>query len=481
MKRIILCLILVLTLVIPEMLCLAESPYAGYTYDRDNAPVPAPITHYPIKSVTGQMLGINDFSNPQDLFVDQNHNIFLADTDNNRILKINEQFELIKEYKEFRYQDEVTTLQKPNGIFVDKDGRLYIADTEQNRVLIAEEDGTVTRILSNPQTSLLNNDFVFRPLKVVADSSGNVYVLAYGVYQGMLLFDASGEFHGFYGANRVETTLEVIVERLWRKILSKKQIESSKRFVPSEYTGIDIDDEDFIFACDRGNSNQIKQLNPQGSNVLIAANTQKQYGDFAQEIVQNAPVKTAFQDIDIDESGFINALDFTRGRVFRYDQECNLVGVFGCIGSQEGSFDRVSAVESLGDLVLVLDSAKALFTVFQKGEYARLIEEAVSYYNDGLYAQALEPWQEVLKRNCNFELAHDGLGKAYLKLGDYSQAMKSFRLAGNNEGYSEAFTAARNVFIRQHFTALALGAVLAVLVLTALVKTVARKRKERMR
>ena len=453
----------------------AQDVYRGYTYDSENNAVPSPNIYNFEKVISGASLGTGAFLNPQDIFVDKKNNVYILDTGNNRVIKTDSDFNLVKVFDSFSSQ----MLNNPEGLYVDRNGKMYIADTENHRIVIADSSGSLTGIIENPQSEMFEENFVFTPKKLVVDNAGTVFVLAKDVYQGLMSFDQEGNFLSFYGGNRVEMTLRLAIERMWRKFLSKDQINAGQRFVPIGYSNIFIDGEDFVFACDKSQDNQIKQLNPLGVDVLSEANGNPVvFGDYGYETVNNASVSTVFVDINVDSDGNINCLDMTRGRIFRYSSECDLLGVFGSIGTQDGSFTLPTSVESFGDYILVLDGTRNDLTVFVKSEYGKILDTAVNYYNDGLYEESKEYWQEVLKRNANFELAYKGMGKAEYKLGNYRAAMKNYSLCEDSDGYAEAFTAYRNIIIREHFAVIFFSAA-AVVVTVYLAFKFLRKRKRR--
>jgi len=451
----------------------AGASYTGYIYDKNNTAVPSPDIFSPEAVLTGEDLGIGAFSDPKDIFTDDKNNVFVVDTGNNRLVMLDENLTLVRVYESFTHDGQTLAINKPEGVFADASGILYIADTANARVLVCQRDGTVSFVIEAPKSELLGSDFTFIPLKVAVDSSGAIFVLSKGVFQGMMAFDSTGGFIGFFGGNKVQMTIQMAVARMWRRFLTDEQIAATQRYVPNEYSNIYMDGGDFIFACDKSASQQVKQLNSLGVNILPEA----QFGDYGYEIQQNNVITSVIADVNADKNGFISCLDMTRGKVFRYDRECNLLGVFGSLGGQAGTFKRPVSIESLGNRILVLDGEKNSVTVFKQTEYGALIDRAVLLYNDGKYEESLEPWTEIIKRNCNFELAYNGMGKAYGKLGEYKTAMKYFRLAGNNAEYSKAFSEYRNHFIRRYFGCLIAGISAVVLACFLTVRSVRKKRK----
>jgi hypothetical protein len=79
-----------------------------------------------------------------------------------------------------------------------------------------------------------------------------------------------------------------------------------------------------------------------------------------------------------------------------------------------------------------------------------LIDEAVGLRYDGDETQAVDVWKQVLTLDENFELANDGIGKAYLTSGDNKQAMKYLKLAMDKKYYSVAFRRYRNEWLKAH-------------------------------
>ena len=56
-----------------------------------------------------------------------------------------------------------------------------------------------------------------------------------------------------------------------------------------------------------------------------------------------------------------------------------------------------------------------------------------------------------MKYNANYELAYSGVGDAYLRQGDYEQAMLYYRLGNDRPGYSDAFYRYRRELMNEYF------------------------------
>ena len=139
--------------------------------------------------------------------------------------------------------------------------------------------------------------------------------------------------------------------------------------------------------------------------------------------------QNSYVDIDVSPTGLINCLDYTNGRIFQYDEECNLLFIFGGKGYQLGTFRQVSAVESSEDCLYVADSQKNTVTVFEETEFGRTVHHATELYNAGYYDEALEPWVDVLEQDGNYRMAHKGIASSYINQGRYREAMKYAKLA----------------------------------------------------
>ena len=429
-------------------LALPEENYFSYVYNEWGDAVWAPSGYSPKAALYGADLGAGALKAPRDLFVDgMADEMYIVDSGNNRIVVVDSAYRFLREYRTFRKGGEETALNNPGGVFVSRDGRLYICDTGNKRVLVAGPDGEVLRELGLPQTDLIAADLDYQPEKVVVDSAGRIYVQAVGVFSGLICMDEQGAFISFFGSNRVEMTGAMMVEYLWKQLLSREQRSRMTSFIPIEYSNVYLDQDDFIYAASVHSSSsrgEIKKLNALGVNVLHIdpfasyRYAKDDYGDHPVAYIDNNPVDSMFADIAVSPQGIITALDAKRGRVFQYDSESNLVTVFGGIGNQLGTFQSPSSLAAFGQELVVLDSKKNSLTVFAMTDFGKLLHTAIGLYNDGHYLEAMAPWREVLRHCANYNLAYIGLGKANLRLGNYAEAMRDFRLGYDKQGYSDA-------------------------------------------
>ena len=486
------CLAAVLTLFPAGSRAVSASPYAGYTYDAWGRSVPAPCGYLCREIVYPQDTAAGAISGAKDLFVYENE-LYVADTGNNRVIAFGTDYEMTRELKSFRMPDGTeTALSSPSGLYI-RDGRMLIADTENGRVLDCGLDGSVSLVLTRPQSEFIPAGTAFRPVKAGRDASGFVYVLAEGIYHGLLCYDSQGNFTGFYGSNKVPVSLSVIVSQLWKKLLSQEQAQSMERFVPVEMANLFVDSEDFIFTVTNGaadttqrSTGKVQRLNPLGNNVLRYNERDVQasggalyrkdiYGDVEYAYIRSILTDSILVDIHADENGVFTVLDRERGRLFQYDRESNLLFIFGGIGNQKGTFTMPSALEKFDGHYVVLDESTDCLTVFEPTAYARDVLEAVRLYNDGLYAQAEPVWRRVLEVNAENTMAYRSIGKYYLEQKDYPQALEYLKLGEDRDAYSMAFAQYRKAWLQEHFLLLAAACIAAFLLLRALLRALLRK------
>ncbi|MBR1864164.1 MAG: tetratricopeptide repeat protein [Ruminococcus sp.] len=485
----------------------AAEPYESYIYDTWQDAIPSQNSYRIDRTVTGYDMGLQRLSDPEDpLFVSENaakklanprdlyfdddeKQFWIADTDNNRIIRLDEDLQITGCY----YSVGGSTFSAPTGLYVKRSLYtdklyIYIADTNNSRIIKASVEGDMelemVKEYGKPDTDLYTVE-TFNPSKVVADAAENVYAVCSAVNQGAVQFNAKGAFQGYYGANRVEVTAAVIAQKLWRKFASNEQIDGMKRNVPVEYANFDIDEGGFIYTVtEKSNTttDAVKKLNPAGYNIWdnVTGNEYK-FGDMQSEWdpTSNSNHSTRLTDICVGNNGLINVLDYTTGRVFQYDRNANLLCIFGAKNStndQRGTFSNPNAVEAYKNNIYVIDGAKCDITIYSETTFGKLMHEAVELYDEGKYTEAKPVWQSVIERDGGYPLAYIGLGKAALNDGEYQKALDYFKAAYDQKDYDKAFKYAREEYIREHFTAIVV--VLAVLAVLLVVVSQMHKRNK---
>lgn len=457
----------------------SAEPYKSYTYDYWLKAVPTPHAYLPERSIYGENLGIGEFKNASDIFVDKNNTVYILDTGNNRIICMNSSFQLVRVIDKFSNNGKNDTLKGPQGMFVSEDGFIYIADTQNQRIIKLDKSGNFIKEYTRPDTDLISQKQQYNPTKLVVDKGGRIYIIASGINKGLVEIDQSGKFISFIGANKVTVNP---VEYLWKLFSTKEQRARMELFVPTEYTNVCINSEGFIYATtstvDRSTltkgATPVRKLDPKGVDVLRRYGYGPPVGDYVTGMMDDM---SKLVDVTVDNAaGLYSVLDQTRGRVFTYDSDGNLLYIFGGTGYEEGNFDAPTAIETLGDKILVLDGTRNCVDVFNTTAYGSSVREAVKLHYQGKYEEAAKMWQKVLDYNANSDLAYIGLGRVLVRDKKYYDAMKYFKLANNRNYYSKAFKLYRKEFIGDHFGVIATGAIIVIGSLIVLSKVRQRKK-----
>ncbi len=447
-----------------------------YTYSYWGKPVASPAGMEAEATYNGRQLGIGKLSEPHELYISPAGDIFVSDSGNNRILQFDTALQIKKIWTDLTDTNrQSTSLKAPNGVFVDAQNRLYIADEGNKRVLQCDMQGQILNTYLQPKNDIQFTGIDYLPQRVLVDEGGYVYVLCKGIYQGALVYENSGSFTGYYGTNYVESGIFSALQLLWKRFMTEEQRSKTNLVLPEEFSGFDMDDKGFIYTVTEVSStstNQLKRINPLGVDVLeesqrISAEFQGRYGDMELRWYGGKVLQTRFVDVSYDSDGFVNVLDRERGRIFQYDTEGNLIMLGGGSADQEGTFKKVTAIDSYGDRIYVLDEQKANITVFKLTDYGKTIREASMLYGKGLFTESKALWEKVLRLNANCEIAYSGIGKALYEEKQYKEAMTYFKKGYDRPGYNKAFKEYRMRILQ---TALPwLGSALVVLIVSLFV------------
>lgn len=456
-------------------------PYTTYNYDYREDIVYTPAAYIPLQLVAGNSFtfegeSIGNFLSPQDLCKSQDGDIYVADTGNNRIVVLDSEMKTVKKIiTEFENQDVMDTFASPYGVAVSESNQLYIADSKNHRIVVLDEDDSLVKIVENPTAEVLEEGYVFTPLKVSVDYADRIYCIAQKMFEGIMVFETNGEFTGFFGTINVEMSLW---EKFWRKIASKEERSNSQLYVPTEFTGIDIDPDGFVYASniDSSGIQGVRRLNPKGEDVIKKGVNENVGGDLQIEGNSDYAGPSQFTDVVYRHDGIYSCLDRRRGRIFTYDHEGNLLYIFGGLGTQKGTFTMPVAIEEIGNTIVVLDAATGQLSSFEVTEYGRLINEAVALRYDGDEALAVALWQRVLELDENNELANTGIGKSYLTAGDYIEAMKYLEIGMARTYYSTAYKRYRNDVLTENASIFLTG-IAVVIVAAVAVKKIRKKKK----
>lgn len=423
------------------------------------------------------------FKQPQDLFIDNDDNIYVVDTGWKRIVKLN--------------SDHVVTaiftcpgkaFNKPQGIYVDDDGDMFVADTENNRIVHLAPDGSFVEEFLSP-VSDLETGSVFTPTKLIVSQTGYIYVAN---NENIMSIDGNGEFRGYYGQTNIGFSLSDMLNRMFNS--EEKQLFAKKR-TASSYINLTYDGEGYIYATsNEREEGEIKKLNAIGTNVYrkyktignkmrnpikdwinnkvlkaVVAGKSFKFGEYFND--EGMYIEPKFVDICVDDEGIVTVIEGLNGKVFQYDQAGRLLVAFGGLGEQKGTFTNPSAidVDSKGR-IYVLDQITANIQVFEPTEFIQNIHAATSKYNDGDYQASYELWRKVLATDENYDLAHTGIANTYYKQGFYRESMEEAKIVGDRAVYTLAFDEYKYIVLREHFLPIILLALIIIVTVIILVK-----------
>lgn len=456
----------------------SNAPYTSYEYNSFGESITAPIGYTVVDEINETSLGIdNAFSNLSDIVVKKDK-IYVLDSGNSRILRLNLDYSLEKIYSKFTISEELSNLKGidvtdgivlftgAGGFTVNDDGNIYIADTNSNRVLVANENCEIIDVILRPDEVLSDTNASFSPVAVEVDDRNWVYIASSSIAYGMMVFDDDCNFQYFFGANEVLSTTEAIVQFFRETFLNLTQLEYVEQQTPVTITKMDFANEGFVYTVSpyddyestTSTAGLIKKINYSGKNIL---DSEVIFGDL--EITDS---KTWFVDVDVANDGFINMLDGKNGRIFQYTDDGILVNVFGGIGDQVGCFTNPIAIESIGSTVLAVDSKKNIIYVYAPTEYGFAVQNAVRMMKNSDFEDSLEAWEQLLKLNSNSQLCYEGLGRVYEYSGDYKNAMKYYKLANDQENYALAFKQQRQIFIKDNIIWIVLAVLLLIICVT---------------
>ncbi len=529
-RLILLVLCLVLTLgVIPAN---AIIPYSTYTYDIDGNYVESPHAYVPYEVVTSASLGMKEgqeISEPQDFCagrvsaMDDNNQryfywdgkIYISDskseTHNARVIiaEYNEKesgFKYVTEIDEFMnewgIQDRISS---PRGLYV-IDNQLYVCDIDEARILVfATGDVTVDgvdykmgdfiRTIGEPESQVISDNHVYRPLAVAVSSSGYMYVIGEATHQGVISINSDGEFAGFIGTQSQSLTF---FDMLWRSLQTQEQRNKSVKNVSTSFNNININEKGFVFATtDSINSDDltdaitaksvtsdvspVKMLNPNGQDVMKRTGFFPPVGEITFQREANSQYEisgpSVVVDVGLGPEGTWSIIDEARQKIFTYDEDGNLLFAFGDKGSQLGNISLVKAIdyaygnetdENAMNYMMVLDATNDAITVYKRTEYGDVLVNALKNQRDRLFDLSERDWREILQRNGNFDMSYIGIGKALHRQGAYEDAMDMFKFAYDTKNYSESYQQVRKGWVEKYIIVIPIVVVAFCILLTKL-------------
>ncbi|MBE2270111.1 MAG: YIP1 family protein [Anaerolinea sp.] len=431
MKKILCVLILLIVLSVAVAPAHAISPYTTWTLGPGRSLFPTQDAYTPLDQIDLPV------SSPEDMYYAPDGSLYIADTGNGRIIKLDAAFNITAEFG-------VGLLAAPTGLFVDEDGTLYIADASKNTIVILDAEGNLINEFGRPSEPLFGANRSFLPRKIAVDARKNLYVSSEGSVDGLVMLNTNGNFIGYFGANAADMSLKMILQRLF---LTEEQLDQFIRNEAASPSNLAIDSQSLVYTVTAGTERDraIRKFTVSGRNLF----DDWMWGS------------RTFRDIEVNDNGLIIAVD-ADGSMFEYDLNGTMLFWFGGkdMGDQRlGLLSNPTAIERVGDDLYVLDKEKNAVVTYRVTDFARTLHEGVRLYVDGYYAEARPYFEEVLSYNGLVIMAYQALADAEYKEQDFNQALYFYRYAEDRNGYSETFWELRNAVL-QRYLGSALGVLL---------------------
>lgn len=227
----------------------SQAPYGGYSGD-------------------GGMATLAELNYPADIVIDKNGNLYIADTYNNRIRKVDVSgiITTIAGNGSRGYSGDggaamVAELNSPTGVAVDQSGNIYVADISNSCVRMVNNNGIITTIAGNGTLGYSGDGGAAisaelgSPIAVAVDALGNIYIADYSEStirkvntSGIISTIAGNGTWGYSGDGGQATSAEI-----------------------SDPTGIAVDGSKNVYIADYAN-NRIRKIGINGVINTVVGN-----------------------------------------------------------------------------------------------------------------------------------------------------------------------------------------------------------------
>ena len=475
MKKIISIIAVVLLLATVFAVPAAAKSYQTYTYSKDGFALNSPDAYVPEILVDSTYIGKEalgaDLKNPSDLEVDDQGNVYIADTDNNRIVVLDKYFKFKFVIDEFENENFIADkLNKPQGVYITPT-LIYVCDTANSRIVTFDRDGNFEAIIPEPESNLFEEDSYYTPVAIAVDEFNRLFVVSSTTIEGIIVMTSTGEFTGFIGAQKTSLSAWDI---LWRSIQSKEQREQSEQNVSKEFNNITITNDGFVYVTTstipegsqqsaiKGKSKAgtyapVKMLNAAGEEIMRRNGFWPPSGEVQVDTstanteggtnVPSGPSKVV--DVAIGPEQTWSIIDQKRSKVYTYDFDGNMLFIFGDSGNQLGAITQngLTDIAYQGDRMLLLDNVNRRFTVYKRTQYGDILINALRNQNNRQFNLAVTDWSEILKRNSNYDAAYIGIGQSLYRDKMYEESMEYFESAYDTANWSESYKEIRKAWI----------------------------------
>lgn len=471
----------------------AAIPYSTYTYSIDGLVLDSPDAYVPSGSgaYTFTKMGLDkDLVAPSDIEADKEGNIYLTDKGNNRIIILDKYFKVKDRgyIEKFINSDGVEdTFNTPTSTFVVDEGDyrgLYVCDKGNKRIVVFDQETLeFKRAIGQPRSELVDS---YDPVSCVVDKYGRIYVAPEMTKNGILVMTSHGEFINFIGAPKVAVKgLAALLA-----LIAPAAVEQGN--TPTTYASLELDSTtgEFVYGTiifpSEYEQNQldgitskasdyspVRLLNANGTDIMKRNGFFAPAGEVAVELNakktasnESAPTGVStVKDVSSGPDGVWSIIDNKRSKIYTYDNDGNLLYIFGDKGAEFGNIEKATAITYQGSNIIVLDEYNRSFTVYRRTQYAEILSSAIQKQNERKYDEAADYWNQVLARNNNFDTAYVAMGKALYRAEEYDKAIEYFQNAFDTENYALAFKEIRADIMEDWFVLVVVAIVAAFILL----------------
>ena len=223
----------------------ASSAYQTYTYSIGGFALYSPDAYVADKVVDSTSMGLEvPILDPNDITTDDAGNVYIADTGNNRIVCLDRYYKVKFIMNSFVNSFGVNDkLNAPEGLYVTED-YIWVCDTGNARIVVFDRNGNFVRLIKAPESNLFGDSKLYSPVAIAVDQYNRLFVVSSTTYQGIIVMNSDGEFTNFIGAQAVTLSAWDI---LWRRFRTDEQKAQQSDVVSTEFNNIAIDEDGFIY------------------------------------------------------------------------------------------------------------------------------------------------------------------------------------------------------------------------------------------
>lgn len=281
--------------------------------------------------------GDGQFYRPQALAADSAGNIYVADTNNNRIQKFT--YDAVSGAYTYATQwggtgTDPGQFSYPQGLAVDAAGNIFVADSGNNRIQKYDQSTTTWSIFS---TSYLSGNWS-HPRGVAIDAAGNVFVVDAYHYRVVKL-DSSGAYQTLFGwgnsqgDGRFSNPVGVAVDRAGKVYVTDSNNQCVQKFYPNTSGGYSFETS-WGFVGSYG-------ISGHGDGQLSGPS-----------------------GVAVDHSGYVYVADTYNYRVQKFTASGNFRGAWNGFNPGNGQFYGLSGMAAAGGNLYVADAAASSVLIF---------------------------------------------------------------------------------------------------------------------